>query len=664
MTLRTVARNRTLIQVASTWGSWTTIEGAWAENSADGFCNDLGRASIIYPYGNIKRQGSASVLTYEEEAFAGRYVRIGEEDPSGLIVAADGTKFTAYWVGVAGESEIAVNAAGTGYEQRCECQGILSVLDQITPSRHWGVPQGGPPNPAADIGVNVTFNMLGNRKTGNRSADKYDFGGGYSAYVFDLSGGGEEWTARDIVEYAIAIAYLESPGGPTFSIGGQLAAAAFKDKQNLANCSCLEMITSMLSPRQGVGFRAAYNGSTGVLIDIMSLSKDAVTVTGGTDVPASDRQFTLDLTPSGVASTFSIKESQQAAYDNIRVTIAPPQYTATFSLADFEPDWTPTEQSEFDALDEDDDARSQGAMKKVYRRFKLKADWVGTPTSGFTLPTTRVTEVSALHGDGGWTGEQSTGAEYPAGMTFKLMRRLPLPSGYDWSTAVTDPDRSRSDMEPMAFVRNPPTGKYMTLAEYCDVDDVSINVEEDGTAFSIGPDKIAERIADLLLLGDELFITLGLESNMNCVCSWVRADGDLVRDKRRTISKTREKLRRRFLTPGTFIGCSDGVLKQSPGSMTTVEDDLPLAKTLMASMVSWYSISEWLLSRTILGDVVLPDDFVTGDMITEASFQDVNGDTVIVPALGVITSIVRDYTGDGRVTLSTKRISIDVEAVS
>jgi hypothetical protein len=98
--------------------------------------------------------------------------------------------------------------------------------------------------------------------------------------------------------------------------------------------------------------------------------------------------------------------------------------------------------------------------------------------------------------------------------------------------------------------------------------------------------------------------------------------------------------------------------------MTTVEDDLPLAKTLMASMVSWYSISEWLLTRTILGDVVLPDDFVTGDMITEASFQDVNGDTVIVPALGVITSIVRDYTGDGKVTISTKRIAIDVEAIS
>jgi hypothetical protein len=669
MTLRTNAVNRTIVQTATMWGTWTTIEGAWAESASEGFCNDLGQAVIIYPFGNIKRQGSNVVSTYIEEAFAGRYVRIGEESATGTIIAADGTKFTAYWAGVCGESEIAINSEGTGYEQRVQCAGILTVLDQIVVRRNFGLAQD-PADDPADIGVGVTFNMLGNRKTGNRSSSKKDWGG-VSAYVFDLDGETSyEWTAYDICEYALAMAFFEAPGGPIFQLTGQVDAAAFVDKVNLDGCSCMEMINRMLSPKQGVGFRAAYNGSNTVLIDIMSLSKDAVTVTGGSNVPASDRQFTVSLTPSGVNTRFNIRESQSAAYDSVGVEIAAPQYAATFSLFDdFEQDWTSADEAAFNADDEDKGNRDQGGKKNVYLRYKLKSDWLGTTTNGFVVPTVRSTISNALHGDEGFTGEQEAGGSLPGGHTLKFMKGLPMPKGYDWTTAPTGTDLSRPDEEPIAIAKISAawSGRaYMTLAQYLQVDDITIKIDEDGSAITFGPAKIAAQMKEWLDdSDDDIFITLGFESNMNTVCSWCRSTGSQPRDKRRIMTKRREKLRRRFLTPLTYLGCTDaGALKSAPGTLTTIEDDLPLAKSLMASMVPWYSESEWELSRTISGDINLPEDFVTGDMITEASFVDVNGDTVIIPAQCVITSIIRDYTGDGKVTFTTKRISIDVEAIS
>lgn len=664
MTVRTVARNRTLVQYALDWPAselgWTTIEGAWSEKSSEGFCNDLGSATVVYPFGSIKRQGSPSVVLSTYLGLCGAYIRIAEEDATGTIVAADGTKFTAFWVGTAGESDIAPNNAGTGYDERVQCQGILSILDQIVPPVHYGVPSGGPLNPAADIGSKVTFNMLGNRKTGNRSADKYDFGGGYSAYVFDMSGDGEEWTARDILEYALAIAYLAAPGGPTFTIGGQASAITFKDKFSLSGASCLEMITRTLNPRQGVGFRAAYNGTTSVLIDVMSLSKDAITVAGGDSLPANDRQRTIDLTPANLNSGWSIKESQLATYDNIDVVFGAPQYAITFSLADFEPDWTPAEKAAFDALDEEDPERNVGAMARVYRRFKIKSDWVGTATSGFAMPTDRSVETSALHGEGGYTGEQVSGGQLVETKALRLMRRLPMPEGYDWSSPPTDFDKAREGMKPIVIVRS--GAKYQTLADYCSVENISVQIDEENCAFTLGPDKIVENIADLLTLGDELFITLGIESQMESIVSWCRPTADMVRDKRRIMTKKREKLRRRFITAGTFLGVEGETLKQAPGSLTTIEDDLPLAKSLLAALVPWYSVSEWVVSRTLSGTIDLAEDFVTGDLITQASFQFVDGSTKTIPAIGVITSIVRDYTNDGKVSLFTKRIEVDTEA--
>ena len=665
MTLLTTARNRTIVQVARTWGAWTTIEGAWAESASDGFCNDIGQASIIYPYGNIKRQGSNSVLTYIEEPLAGKYVRVGEESATGLIIAADGTRFTAYWAGVAGDSEISINAEGTGYEQRAKCVGILTVLDQIVVRRNFAVPQD-PLGDPADIGVGVTFNMQGNRKTGNRSSNKYNFGGGYSAYIFNLDGiMSQEWSALDICEYAVAMAYYEAPNGPTFQLGGQTDAAAFVDKVNLDGCSCLEMVTRMLSPKQGVGFRAAYNGSATVLIDIMSLSKTAVLVTGATTVPASNRQFPINLTPNGVNTRFNVRESQSATYDSVGVEIAAPQYAATFSLFDhFEQDWTNADETAYDLADPDSDAITQAGVANVFRRFKLTSNWLGTTTNAFVVPTLRSVITNALHGDDGFSGEQVAGGTLPGGQTLKFLRRLPIPSGYDWSVPQASPDLSRADEEPIVLLRCTSTGKYQTLAQACEITDIQVKIDEDGTAITFGPAKVAEYIREAMLV-DDIFITIGFESNMNTLCSWCRPTLSQPRDKRRIMTKQREKLRRRFLTPLTYVGCTEaGALKSAPVSLTTIEDDLPLAKSLMAAMVPWYSVSEWELSRTILGDINLPEDFVTGDMITQASFQDINGTTVTIPALCVITSITRDYTGNGKVTLTTKRIPIDVEAIS
>jgi hypothetical protein len=667
MPLVTSAVNRTLVQYATTWPTsnvgWITLEGAWATSMSEGFCNDLGSATVVYPFGTIKRQGvDGDAITYTELDLCGAYIRIAEEDPSGSIIADDGTKFTGYWVGIGGEMTMAPNSAATGYDMTMACQGILSVLDQIVPPLHFGVPVGGSASPAADIGCKLSFNMLGNRKTGNRSADKYDFGDGYSAYVFDMSGDGEDWTAGDIVEYAIAIARYSAPGGTAFTIGGQASSFTFKEKFNLNGMSCLEMITRTLNPRQGVGFRTAYDGSGTVLIDVMSLSQTIMDIGDGNTLPANDRQRTLNLTPNGVNSEWTTRQSHSAMYDDVSVIFGAPQYAVTFSLLDFEPDWTTEEATALDALDDDDAARSDGPLARVYRRFRMKANWSGVPTSDFEMPTSREYVTSDVHGEEGYTGEQLTDGELVETKAIRLLRNLPMPEGYDWANPPSEFDKSRKDMKPVAIVGS--NGFYQTLAEYCGLEDIRIDVDEDVCAFTIGPASVVESIADLIALGDKLYITLGVESQMESVVSWRRPAGQLTRDKRRVISKNKEKLRRRFIAKGTYLGVKDDMLEKSPNTLTTVEDDLPLAKNVLAVLQPWYANPEWAISRTLKGTIVLPEDYVTGDMITMTSFQFIDGTTVEIPMVAIITSIVRDYTGDGRVTVSTKRIDIATEAIA
>ena len=656
--------NRTLVRTSRSWPSdssgWTTLEGAWAESRSGSFCNDVGAASVVYPFGSVQRQGSPVVLDYSAPSLCGSYVMICEEDPAGTVVASDGETFTPVWVGVIYESAVEPDSDSHGYTCNMQCVGALSLLDQVVPAVHFCTPQSG--SLAADIGAAAEFNNVGGKKTGNRSAIKYDFGGGYSAYVFDFTSAGVLWSNLDVAEYAIALAHIAAPGGPAFVLEGQTDSLYFQEKVSLGGSSCLEMLSRMINPKQGHGFRTIYDPATNrMLIDVMSLSQTEIPTHGDQSIPANDRQKTLDLTPAQGLSEWSIKEGQAATFDEINVVMAPDQYCATLTLLDVEPDWTEQELSDWEAADKDDPERASGALEKVGRRFKLKADMTGTLLGGFVLPTSRVTESSTLHGAGGYTGILADDGARSSIGGMRLLKKLPVPTGYDWeSQDPVDADARKEDMKPMAFVLASGDSEYSTLADYCGLNDVQIEIDEDASAITFGPASVADFILDMLDSGDTLLITVGIESQMNTIVSWYR--DPVAKDKARVLTKSREKFKRQFIVPGCVLGIDDAGALKTCATLKTVHDDLPLALDTLAILQPWFANPEWAVSFTLRG--VVDVDYSEGDLITEATYQAHDGTTVTVPAVGVITSIRRSYSDPGSVSLTTKRLMVDLEAVS
>ncbi len=664
--------NRTLVQYASVWpiddAGWTTIEGAWATKRTNGFCNDKGSASFTYPFGYIKPSYGTDVVLRSMPRYVAKYIRICEEDPDGALVSDDGTAFTPVWVGCAKSATISPDSNMMGMLYDVECAGPTDFIDQITPARHYAIPSTG--DVPAEIGSSPTFNVFGNRKTGNRSATKWDFGNGYSAYIFDLSETGTFWTDADIVEYAIAIQQYASPGGPDYDVAGQTGVLARIQKLDTDGLSSLEIINKVLSPRNGVGFRPYYDYATRhIILDVMSLSSTDV-ISDSFTLSANDRQKTLDLSPAtGVADSWSVAENQESTYDSINVVIDHDWYAVTFNLDDFEPDWDNADRTAYQLIaDErpDDPALQQGRMAYVGRRFRLKSDWLGTAWNGFTFPTDRTRETSSLFGEEGFNGllNSTGGGALASRHSFIFTKTLPMPDGYNWLTQ--DPataDLTRGCMPPVFLALDADSTDYLTLAEACGLTDIGATIDElTATVNFRGKDDVVQEILALIDSGGDIFFTLGVKLQMNTIVGWRRNAGSEPRDKKRIQTKLRTNLQRKFITSGTLLGLNDTVLQQMSAAKT-VHDDLPLAKDVLASLIPWFSESEWTVSRSLTGTISDPD-FEVGDMITETSFLLADGSTMDLPITGIVTSLTHSYEGEGKVSMTTKRLAVGVEAFS
>jgi hypothetical protein len=226
---------------------------------------------------------------------------------------------------------------------------------------------------------------------------------------------------------------------------------------------------------------------------------------------------------------------------------------------------------------------------------------------------------------------------------------------------VATADLTAPDAKPVAFVRAASSSQYTSLAEYCGLKDIEVRVSEDGASFTLGPAAVAESVREIISSGAELFITLGVECQMNAIVSWIRPLAEGARDRRRVMSRTKDKLRQRFITPGTYLSMKNDALIQAPGTIVAIQDDVGLAKSILAIMVPWYGVSEWVITRTLEGDVG-DTSFETGDFITQAAYTTTDGTPVVTATKGVVTSVKRSYVGSGSTTISTKRIAVDVEA--
>lgn len=675
-------RNRTLVHVASSWpgggGGWTQVD-AWCQTARFGLCNDVGSASLYSPSGVIFKPGRLVSSLIKSASLSGKYVRVSRADPAGTVVdGEDGAKFTEVWHGIVGGRGVVPDRATGAFVNTYDCPGIMAVLDSVTPKWHFcRAPSG---DVAADIGQAPVFNYLGSKKTGNRSADRYDFGGGVSAYVFDRSPDAVFWTAADVVEYYLALFHYFGDGGPVFTLGGQTGALEYSEKWDAAEHTCGEAVARVLSQKQGIGYRCRVVDGQPV-ITVKSLSRYPITVpptafSSGFTLPANDEQVTVDLTPADLIQDFNLAENSAVVADELVVKMAQPWYGITLSLFEsFDPDWDGPGHFEdghnFVAWDSYDPLDTAGTLNtifgiaRVWRRWKLKDDWQAGVVGGFVMPTKRSTAVGTLNGTGGLSGETTAGGVLAPGALFTMTGELPCLDGYDWSTV--DPatvDKTRRNAPAMAFMANDAAGaSWTTLGEQCDPPQETLEMAVDGDLAAITFGEAAARVLQAAWSeGIDVYVTVGMMGQLNDAVSWRRDTPSRARDQTRSYSKSRPTLMRKILPRGTVVGVTkDGVL------MTTIDevvihDDTGIANSILAVSQPWYINPDWTVGFSKVGEVD-PEYAEPGQMLVEVDHLEGDGSTTAEDVIGVVTSVELNFDDPGTTKVTTKRIPIDVEAV-
>ncbi len=652
---------RTLVQVSSTWtmdpGAWTTID-AWCEEQSDGLCNDIGSAHLFTPSGLVTKENGSEVNVVSLD-ICGKYVRVLEEDASGTILSADGVKFSPTWYGIVNTRTKSPDSLDLALENVYECSGMLSILDQITPTDHLEV--GANPDDAARIGDPLVFNGRGSKRTGNRSAFVFELTSGAITFIFDRTNTGQDWTARQVIEYFLALAGLENPGGPTWTLAGQTTALDWSEKWDLNKMTVLEVLSRIMSPKVGITYYVTVESGNCVINVVSASGIDIV----GDDytLPANNKQVALDLTSDVEITSFDMGEAQGSTYDRISIKLARPWYCVTLLLSDFDHDWEEADEVPWLDLDPDSPERELGKIQHVFRRFKLKQDWSGDTYGGFTMPNTRVRSSASPYGSNGYTGDMEfdDGVSTPSGAAYKITKDLPIKEGYNWDTVdIADVDTTAKNMKPQVFVQDD-GGAWTTLADYCGRESVEIEVDEDIAAITFGPAQVADYIQTIIDEGRLMIVTIGVEAALNSVVSWNRGSGT-PRDQVRSFERDRTHLGLVVLTSGTVVRLDTGSLAVAPEDIT-IKDDLPLARNVLAVSTAWYSKSDWTITWVNRGTAAKDSQTEVGTMYLTASHLEANGATTTETVYGLITKRVRSFKNGGTVKVTTKRMQIDVEAV-
>lgn len=651
--------NETLIQTGSTWGSWTTRR-MFARRASDGLCNDVGSAELYHPGGYVLWPGDTVPAIIEPYDIVGQYVRLLLEDPAGTV-ADHGKNFRPIWHGKVMKRGWGPNAEQTGLEVTYECAGLLIVLDQFTLPEHWELIT---PSGIANITLPLVFNGHKGYKTGNRSTAVQTIGAS-SAYVFDRNSG-TEWTAQQAIEYLLATMKLSFPGGPTWSLAGATAALGYKDKWDLSGMNLLEMISRIISPRLGIGFRMEMAGANPT-IHVMSLVATAVATTDYT-LPASLEQVSLDLTDPTEIIDYSITEDQTGTYGQVQIIGGYPVYAVTLKTGtggQIEEDWTAAERTDYDAAVTAVEP-IQGALQRVGRRFKLIGAWLGDSYNGaWTMPTSRDLATSGLHGLNGYNGVLGASGALLSGEKFVLTRDLPVPMGHDWDTQATaTADYSARGHEPLVFVEE--AGVFSTLAEYVtaygevELESCEIQIDEKTGAITIGPASVAAAVLELLDTGGKLYFTVGIKNQVPLMVSWNRPAGEPT-EQNRSVVRLRPSATQKIIVPGTAFRVEAGVLKTRAAN-TVIQDDVNSLRSALALAVAWYSRPNWEISWSLKG-IISTAFGEAGVLYTDATLYTVGG-TFNVPMGAVVSSREWDFSdGAGCTRISTKRIKLDIETV-
>ncbi len=552
-----------LVQVASTWGTWNTVQYAVCEEADEGVNASVGQVTWKLDLGKTLR---ARIPTQSEPTdYTGKWCRIlaryrnGTPGvvttlPSGCVPDPNGLTLFPMWHGEVLEQHIDSGSQAVSATMANICAGIMACWEKVY-FDHWY--EVGKDFGMADPGEVLPFNGVpggdgGGTGTGEvntdfvhaRKRDRWDG----SKWVTDL----RRWTAYEIVHLIISAVGAQFPQGPKWVLGGLTDSLKFSGDWDLRKKNALEMLAEIVSPRWGLSFRPEVLDGT-VTIRINTTVQVATTVPGIGTLPANDRQAAKDASTKSIIRA-SLRRSAHAQADRILCEAGRGWGMTTFGVGkigavnppvkslDMVPAWDESQEATWLAASKEQ--RNSDALKDVYRRFILKSDYAGTTfnnhTTNIILEMTRILdanggEVGMAAADDGFT----TGGVLPYGDNLRFTRKLPFSQGVDWAAlsgtgAVVDlaPHGLRQPEGPLVFGLRVSAGTFVYFDFTSKWD---VQVEDHAPAITLGRDADdAKEIKDWLSSNGYLLFTVGIEAALPWRVSYRRTQASRARDMERS----------------------------------------------------------------------------------------------------------------------------------
>jgi hypothetical protein len=670
-----------VVEVATTWGSWSRLVGAACDQASEGLCQSTGNASIRIDLSPTLRAGR--IATAPDADYTGQWVRIR---PISLDRATRGTILDPIWWGRILSSEITAGP-GTVATNLLTAAGIGIALQQIELHRWWAVGQADDHDP----GVILPQNHL------PRGDAKIDLG----LASHDAAGeDGTRWTCRKLLDRLVEYSNDHASGGPRWSLGGQTAALEFVEAWDLRGRTVLEQLAELIGPRRGLTFRLEIGTDGNGTIRVNSTVGTAINEAGlDLAIPVNDRIVFSNHPTTGAALTYldldrpetpaaSLVKDRAAEVDELRIEGGYPWMMTTLAFLDDDTDadkygltkgWTEAEETAWDAATEE--VRNSPRLAHVWRRFKLKDTYKGTgyftPATNCVARVTRTTATDATHGTDGETGViTGTVAEatIPKGRNRRFTRELPIWVGRNWAdpiyqSAVAELGAfDKQCQHPMVWTRSTTTLEYRAIT-----DQYQIQVEDDAPAVVLGRGADdAQALHDLLDANSghlELIITIGLLECQPWRVSWRRDPASRPASMPRSITLRHPDITYRGVAKNTMIGLTD--------SQTTIKADtdgqdvavlgfgLPNAPEaarldpLLRLARLWYDSPAWGLTWTRVGEIDAATGTAPGGLVKAVKIR-LDKNRVMQPDISaVLTSRTWRFTrGDVATSYQAERLQI------
>ena len=199
----------------------------------------------------------------------------------------------------------------------------------------------------------------------------------------------------------------------------------------------LDVLSEVLDRRRGLVWWLDYaDADPQVTVRVSSSLSAAITLPSGEEIPAADSSSAYNFDQDQAVVQAVVNRDGSQKYDRIRVRGARRRSVMTVSISDgnLEENWKAEAETAYNAAegtnaDTNDRFRQANQFERVYRAFRIPADWDGRASDGnggsldYVSPSLAAGSVSILGGE-------------PFNLHgLRCLRTMPLLAGYDYTTA-------------------------------------------------------------------------------------------------------------------------------------------------------------------------------------------------------------------------------------